>query len=109
MSILYSIGKNNNNLTNKNGKTYTFGVCRRYGLALWLYDLKYRDWYWPTLERSLSGEITEPAQLKKAAWQTPKVGDHIWQYIPMDPNAEIRVVAKDIFGNVIADFKARAK
>lgn len=74
-----------------------------------LYDLKYRDWYWPTLEQSLAGEITEPAQLKKAAWQTPKVGDHIWQYTPMDPDAEIRVVAKDIFGNVIADFKARAK
>ena len=74
-----------------------------------LYDLKYRDWYWPTLEKSLAGEITEPAQLKKAAWQVPKKGDHIWQYVPMDPDAEIHVVAKDLFGNVIADFTARAR
>lgn len=74
-----------------------------------LYDLKYRDWYWPMLERSLAGEVPEVARLKKAAWQTPKIGDHIWQYVPMDPDAEIRVVAKDLFGNVVADFKARAK
>ena len=73
------------------------------------FDLQYRDWYWPQLERSNAGEVPEEARLKKAAWQVPKKGYHIWQYIPMDYNAEIRVVAKDVFGNVIADFKARAK
>jgi hypothetical protein len=57
----------------------------------------------------LAGEEPEVSRLKKAAWQTPKLGDHIWQYVPMDPDAEIHVVAKDLFGNVIADFKARAK
>lgn len=74
-----------------------------------LYDLQYRDWYWPQLERSLAGEVPEEARLKKAAWQVPKSSYHIWQYIPMDAEADITVVAKDVFGNVIAEFKARAK
>ncbi len=74
-----------------------------------LYDLAYRDWYWPQLERSLAGEVPEEARLKKAAWQLPKSGYHIWQYVPMDADAEITVKAKDIFGNIIAEFKARAK
>ena len=75
-----------------------------------LYDLKYRDWYWQTLARSESGELSTGERLYgNAKWQYPKSGYHIWQYVPADPEAEIAVVAKDAFGNVIAEFKARAK
>ena len=74
-----------------------------------LYDLKYRDWYWPQLARSLAGELPDEEKMHKAAWQVPKSGYHIWQYVPSDPEAEITVTAKDAFGNVIAEFKARAK
>lgn len=73
------------------------------------YDLNFRDWYWPTLAKSEAGEIPHGERLYKANWQTPKRSYHTWQYVPADPNAEIRVVAKDAFGNVVADFKARAK
>jgi hypothetical protein len=74
-----------------------------------LYDLKYRDWYWPMLERSEAGELPHGQRLYKAKWQVPKSGYHVWQYVPADPDAEIRVVAKDAFGNVVADFTARAR
>lgn len=73
------------------------------------YDLKFRDWYWPTYRKSEAGEMPKGERLYKASWQTPKRGYHNWRYIPADPDAEIRVVAKDIFGEVVADFKARAK
>ena len=73
------------------------------------YDLNYRDWYWSTLQRSEAGEIPLGERLYKANWQTPKRSYHVWRYIPADPDAEIRVVAKDAFGNIVADFKSRAK
>ena len=74
-----------------------------------LYDLKYRDWYWPMLERSNAGEFPHGIRLYPAKWQEPKNIAHIWQYVPADPEAEITVTATDAFGNVVAEFKARAK
>ncbi len=73
------------------------------------YDLKFRDWYWPVLEKSEAGEMPKGERLYKANWQTPKRSNHIWRYVPADPNAEISVVAKDLFGDVVAEFKARAE
>lgn len=73
------------------------------------FDLQFRDWYWETYRRSEAGELPQGQRLYKANWQAPKRGYHLWRYIPADPDAEIRVVAKDAFGNVVADFKARAK
>ena len=73
------------------------------------FDLQYRDWYWPLYERSENGELPRGERLYKANWQTPKRGYHIWQYVPADADAEISVVAKDAFGEVVAEFKARAK
>lgn len=73
------------------------------------FDLNFRDWYWATYAKSEAGELPHGERLYKAKWQRPKRGYHLWRYIPADADAEIRVVAKDAFGNVIADFKARAR
>ncbi len=72
------------------------------------YDLEYRDWYWKTYEKSLLGEIPKGQMLRQAGWQTPSKSTQIWRYVPADPTAEIKVVAKDVFGKVVAEFTARA-
>ncbi len=73
------------------------------------FDLQFRDWYWETYRRSEAGELPEGERLYKANWQTPKRSYHIWRYTPADPDATIKVVAKDAFGNIVAEFEAHAK
>ena len=73
------------------------------------FDLNYRDWYWDTYAKSEAGEIPEGQRLLKASWQRPKRGYHVWRYTPADPDATIKVVAKDALGNVVAEFEAHAK
>lgn len=73
------------------------------------YDLTFRDWYWDAFAKSAAGELPEGQRLYKAGWQTPKRSYHIWRYIPVDPDATIKVVAKDAMGNVVAEFEAHAK
>ena len=72
------------------------------------YDLTFRDWYWSQYEKSLNGEIPEGQMLRKANWQTPSKSTQAWRYVPADPKAVVTVEAKDVFGNVIATFTARA-
>ena len=71
--------------------------------------MNYRDWYWDTYAKSEAGEIPEGQRLLKASWQRPKRGYHVWRYTPADPDATIKVVAKDALGNVVAEFEAHAK
>lgn len=73
------------------------------------FDLTFRDWYWDAYAKSEAGELPEGQRLYKANWQSPKRSYHIWRYIPADPDATIKVVAKDAMGNVIAEFEAHAK
>ena len=72
------------------------------------YDLEYRDWYWKTYEKSLNGELDKGHMLYRAGWQTPGKSHSSWRYVPADPTAEVKVVAKDVFGRVVAEFTARA-
>ncbi len=72
------------------------------------YDLAFRDWYWATYEKSLKGELPEGQTLRQANWQTPSKSNSAWRYVPADPKAEVTVVAKDVFGRVVAKFTARA-
>ena len=53
--------------------------------------------------------LPEGQRLYKANWQSPKRSYHIWRYIPADPDATIKVVAKDAMGNVVAEFEAHAR
>jgi hypothetical protein len=71
--------------------------------------LTFRDWYWDAFAKSAAGELPEGQRLYKAGWQTPKRSYHTWRYIPADPDATIKVVAKDAMGNVVAEFEAHAK
>ena len=73
------------------------------------FDLNFRDWYWATYAKSEAGELPAGEKLLKAAWQRPKRGYHVWRYTPADPDATIKVVAKDALGNVVAEFEAHAK
>ncbi len=73
------------------------------------FDLTYRDWYWDAYAKSEAGELPEGQRLYKANWQSPKRSYHIWRYIPADPDATIKVVAKDVLGNVIAEMELHAK
>ena len=73
------------------------------------YDLTFRDWYWDAYKKSEAGELPEGQRLYKANWQTPKRSYHIWRYTPADPDATIKVVAKDAMGNIVAEFEAHAK
>ena len=73
------------------------------------FDLNYRDWYWATYAKSEAGELPVGQRLHNANWQRPKRGYHVWRYTPADPDATIKVVAKDALGNVVAEFEAHAK
>ncbi|MBE6211866.1 MAG: hypothetical protein E7129_01840 [Rikenellaceae bacterium] len=73
------------------------------------FDLNFRDWYWDTYAKSEAGELPEGQRLYKANWQRPKRSYHIWRYIPADPDATIKAVAKDVLGNVIAEIELHAK
>lgn len=73
------------------------------------YDPYFRDWYWDTLDKSFNEELPVGYRLKRSGWQRPKKGYHIWQYVPADQKADVRVVAKDAMGNVVAEFTANAK
>lgn len=72
------------------------------------YDLEYRDWYWENYEKSLNKELPKGQRLSRANWQNPKKSNSAWRYVPADPTAEVKVVAKDVFGRVVAEFTARA-
>ena len=72
------------------------------------YDLEFRDWYWPMYEKSCNNELERGYKLYRANWQTPSKSDSAWRYVPADPKAEVTVIAKDVFGNVVAQFTARA-
>ncbi len=72
-----------------------------------IYDLAYRDWYWPALK---SGEIGKNADGSGASWQTPsRNSTHIWQYIPNNPSVPVLVDAYDAFDNRIGRFMVYAK
>ena len=73
------------------------------------FDLNYRDWYWDAYAKSEAGEIPEGRRLYKAGWQSPKRSYHIWRYVPADPDATIKAVAKDAMGNVVAEVELHAK
>ena len=73
------------------------------------FDLNFRDWYWATYAKSEAGELPEGQRLYKAGWQRPKRSYHVWRYIPADPDATIKAVAKDVLGNVIAEVELHAK
>lgn len=73
------------------------------------YDLNFRDWYWNAYAKSQAEELPVGQRLYKAGWQTPKRSYHVWRYVPADPNATIKVVAKDVLGNVIAELELHAK
>ena len=74
-----------------------------------VYDLSFRDWYWPTYAKSEAGELPVGQRLYKAGWQRPSRSGHIWRYVPADPDATIKAVAKDILGNVVAEVELHAK
>lgn len=74
-----------------------------------VYDLNFRDWYWSEFDRSMNGEAPVGHRLQNAGHQRPRKGaPHVWRYIPADKNAIIKVEAKDVFGNVIAEFETKA-
>lgn len=75
-----------------------------------VYDLNFRDWYWAEFDRSMNFEAPKGHRLQNAVHQRPRKGaPHVWRYIPADPAAVITVKAKDVFGNVIAEFEAKAQ
>ncbi len=74
-----------------------------------VYDLNFRDWYWSEFDRSMNFEAPVGHRLQNASHQRPRKGaPHVWRYVPADPTATITVKAKDVFGNVIAEFEAKA-
>ena len=73
------------------------------------FDLNFRDWYWDAYAKSEAGEMPKGRRLYKAGWQSPKRSYHIWRYVPADPNATIKAVAKDAMGNVVAEVELHAK
>lgn len=74
-----------------------------------VYDLNFRDWYWKEFDKSMNGEAPVGHRLQNPAHQRPKLGfPHVWRYIPKDKTATITVRAKDVFGNVIAEFETKA-
>jgi hypothetical protein len=74
-----------------------------------VYDLNFRDWYWSEFDRSMNGEALVGHRLQNASHQRPRKGaPHVWKYVPADKNAIIYVKAKDVFGNVIAEFETKA-
>jgi hypothetical protein len=75
-----------------------------------VYDLNFRDWHWSEFDKSMNGEAPVGHRLQNAAHQRPRKGSpHTWKYIPADPTATIKVEAKDVFGNIIAEFEVKAK
>ena len=74
-----------------------------------LFDPAFRDWYWDTLNKSFNEELPVGYRLKRSDWQRPKRNHHLWQYVPADQNATVHVVAKDAFGNIVAEFDAHSK
>lgn len=75
-----------------------------------VYDLNFRDWHWAEFEKNMNGEAPEGHRVQNASHQRPRKGaPHTWRYIPADPTAVITVEAKDVFGNVIAEFEVKAK
>lgn len=73
------------------------------------FDLNFRDWYWDTYAKSEAGLLPEGQRLYKAGWQRPKRSYHVWMYVPADPDATIKAVAKDVLGNVVAEVELHAK
>ena len=73
------------------------------------FDLYFRDWYWDACAKSAAGELPEGQRLTNASWQRPKLSQHIWRYVPADPDATIKAVAKDALGNVVVEVELHAK
>ncbi|MBR2351639.1 MAG: calcineurin-like phosphoesterase C-terminal domain-containing protein [Alistipes sp.] len=73
------------------------------------FDLNFRDWYWDAFAKSEAGELPVGQRLYKAGWQRPNRSYHIWRYVPADPDATIKAVAKDAMGNIVAEVELHAK
>ena len=72
-----------------------------------IYDLSYRDWFWPALA---TGGIGKNSDGSGASWQKPsKNSTHIWQYIPNNPTVPVLVDAYDAFDNKIGRFMVYTK
>ena len=72
-----------------------------------IFDLAYRDWYWPALE---SGNVGKYADGSSANWQTPSRNSiHIWQYIPNNPSVPVLIDGYDAFDNRIGRFMVYIK
>ncbi len=72
-----------------------------------IYDLTYRDWYWPALE---NGGIGTYADGSGASWQTPsKNKTHIWQYIPENASVPVMVEAYDAYDNRLGKYMINIK
>ena len=72
-----------------------------------IYDLAYRDWYWPELS---SGGIGKYADGTGASWQKPsKNTTHIWQYIPDNASVPVLIDAYDAYDNQLGRFMVNIK
>ncbi len=72
-----------------------------------IYDLTYRDWFWPALE---SGGIGKNADGSGASWQRPsKNSTHIWQYIPDNATVPVMLDAYDACNNRLGRVMISAK
>lgn len=72
-----------------------------------IYDLTYRDWYWPALA---SGGIGKYSDGTGASWQKPsKNSTHIWQYIPDNAMVPVLVEAYDAYDNQLGRFLVSTK
>ncbi len=73
-----------------------------------IYDLTYRDWYWPALE---AGNVGKYADGEGASWQKPsKNATHIWQYIPKaSGSAAVVVEGYDAYENSLGRFMVTVK
>lgn len=72
-----------------------------------IYDLSFRDWYWPALE---TGAIGKNADGSGASWQNPsKNTTHIWQYLPNNATVPVIVEAYDAYDNSLGRFMVYIK
>ena len=72
-----------------------------------IFDLAFRDWYWPALE---SGAIGKYADGSGASWQNPSRNyDHIWQYLPNNATTPVIVEGFDAYNNSLGRFMVYIK